>query len=745
MKIKALCSKKGICLLVTLMLCLSMLPAGHVTAVAEGEAKSYIIVTADENALQNIEEKIDDTVVDENEILAENDMLVAELTAKEVRRLNKDAEVLFIEEDFEMEANNNCKEKISPDEALAIRAAKLENSNEQGPGKPWESQSIEQFPEYTPEEVKAIKESYHEAMQEKLSRDSLEPEDYEWNMQVVAANDIDEELLMTDIAKTKVAVLDSGVDMVRGIELADTINLVPEEQYVSPLFLDVSGHGTSIASIIAGNPENEVQGVNPDAALYSVKVLDRDNKAPVSRIIEGIYWCIDNDMKIINMSFGTKTYSKALQKAVKDAYDTDILMISAAGNNADDVEYPAVFSEVMAVAATNTSAEISDFSNTGEELEIAAPGEKIKAAGFFGGQIVTEGTSIAAPHVSGAASLLWAKDPAKSNEFIRQLLAYSTRPISNSDDCGLLDVNFALEIYDDFAESWSGEMLVNPEQLPDNSEEPETFEEVDDNESYVEGRWTKPGHQTLAENGMSKNGYSSSSAAMKAVKAGAIHPDEDDNMSGLGSYPEYHGGYTDGGNKINYIACYEFITRIALKNGSSSSFSGPSVVSGLNEYTYYWMHYDFKNANKVGSKTWASVFNKLGISDTNANRKNYTWGIALHILGDIFAHKTYQKKDDLQIVHVKSNSSEMDGADKPEVVARRYKVAKRAIEDSVACLSLNVYGDYLELDYGLKQPLESSDKQNFTKPRLLQYAQANAAKYGVLGNAETNRFTAANR
>ncbi|MCL2083385.1 MAG: S8 family peptidase [Oscillospiraceae bacterium] len=733
--------------MIALAILVTMIPGSQVFATDLSEAKTYIIVMADEAALQTVEDKIDEDAIEENETLAENDMLVAELTTREVRRLNKDAEVLFIEEDFEMAANNNCEEEVSPEEALAIRNAKIEASREQESEHSEGSQSIEELPEYTPEEVKAIKEARREAMEEILNRDSIDPDDYEWNMQVVAANDIDEELPAVNLTKTKVAVLDSGVDMVRGIELADTINLVPEEHYISPLFLDVSGHGTSIASIIAGNPENEVQGVNPDAALYSVKVLDRNNKAPVSRIIEGIYWCIDNDMKIINMSFGTKTYSKALQKAIEDTYDAGLLMVAASGNNADDVEYPAAFPEVMAVAATNTSAEISDFSNTGEELEIAAPGEKIKAAGFFGGQIVTEGTSIAAPHVTGAASLLWAKDPAKSNEFIRQLLVYSTKNIVNSDDCGLLDVEFALEMYDDFAANWNDEEITRPERLPENDAEPETFEEVDDDENYVEGRWTKASHKTLAENGMTNNGYSATGAAMKAVKAGAIHPDEDDSMSGLGAYPEYHGGYTDDGNVINYIACYEFVTRIALKNGNSSSFTGPNAVSGLNDYTYYWINYDFKNANKVGSKTWTSIFNGLGISDTNANRKNYTWGIALHILGDIFAHKTYQVSSGKLLVHTSQaqNSTQMHDADNITHVARRYKVAKRAIEDSVSCLSGGIYGDYLELDWGLKQALEASNTNNFEKPRLLRYAQANAAKYGGMSSAETNRFKTACR
>ena len=161
----------------------------------------------------------------------------------------------------------------------------------------------------------------------------------EWSVEAINADGLDEET--SGSPKVKVAVLDSGVDIVQGIDLAGTVNLVPEEKEISPMFLDLTGHGTGIASIIAGTDEGGVQGVNPNVDLYSVKVLDEENKAPLSRVIEGIYWCIENDINIINMSFGTSTYSRALEKAVQDAYNANILIVGAAGNDGGDVEYPA--------------------------------------------------------------------------------------------------------------------------------------------------------------------------------------------------------------------------------------------------------------------------------------------------------------------------------------------------------------------------------------------------------------------
>ena len=307
--------------------------------------------------------------------------------------------------------------------------------------------------------------------------------------------------------------------------------------------------------MIAGTEDNVVQGVNPNVELYSVKVLDKNNQAPISRIVEGLYWCIENDINIINMSFGTAAYSKTLEKAIEDAYKANILMVAAAGNHDSDVEYPAAFEEVMAVAATNTESEISDFSNTGEELDVAAPGEKVKVLGFFGMNGVTHGTSIAVPQVVGVASLLWEQDLSKSNEFIRQLINYSSKNIENTNDCGLLDAGYASDIYEEFEKNFLETDFEIKEFIPDNNEAVGTFKEVEDDLSYVEGRWLKAGHQSLVASGAKKNGVTNTTE-LAVLKAGAVYPDSTESeMNGLEDNAEYHGGYMDiGGNDTNYIA-----------------------------------------------------------------------------------------------------------------------------------------------------------------------------------------------
>ena len=109
--------------------------------------------------------------------------------------------------------------------------------------------------------------------------------------------------------------------------------------------------------------------------LYSAKVLDNKNVAPLSRIIEAINWAIEEKVNIINMSFGTTANSQALYNAIKKADDAGILLIASAGNN-ETVEYPAKYEEVVAVGSRNAEGELSEQSASGDELEVVAPGNR---------------------------------------------------------------------------------------------------------------------------------------------------------------------------------------------------------------------------------------------------------------------------------------------------------------------------------------------------------------------------------
>lgn len=252
----------------------------------------YIVVTNDK-----ISDDIESTQLISETTNLDYEMYVVNLNAEEVMTISNDENITFFEEDFIISANS------------------LSCDNNR----------------YT---VNKYQSSTHPKQN-----------DYEWNIQAINAETLSEEVDTQD--KVKIAILDSGVDRISNVDVTDSVCLVSEESQITPMFEDITGHGTAIASIIAGDGEDGIRGINPNAEIYSVKVLDKNNTAPVSRIIEGIYWCIDNDIDIINMSFGTNRYSPALEQAVKAAYNSGILMIGAAGNNAGDVEYPAAFDEVM--------------------------------------------------------------------------------------------------------------------------------------------------------------------------------------------------------------------------------------------------------------------------------------------------------------------------------------------------------------------------------------------------------------
>lgn len=279
----------------------------------------------------------------------------------------------------------------------------------------------------------------------------------QWNLDMLGVDGLSEEVMDTK-DHVKVAVLDTGVCASSEIPLAGRINLVPGEEDIDPLYEDVSGHGTGIASVIVATDDGDgIKGVNPNAEVYSVKALDDGKKAPLSRVVQGIYWCIDNDIDIINMSFGTNVDSEILRKAVQDAADAGILMIAAAGNGAQTgVCYPAAYPEVVAVGSIDNEAESSAFSAVGSELEIVAPGEKIPATGFFDEILETEGTSMSTAQVTGVASILWDQDTTKDADFIRGLLKASANELGEKNvyGAGLVDVSYALEHYAEYENAY---------------------------------------------------------------------------------------------------------------------------------------------------------------------------------------------------------------------------------------------------------------------------------------------------
>ncbi len=667
--------------------------------ISDGETidGQYIVVTND-----NLSDDIESSELTSEITNIDYKMYVVNLSADEVTNVSNDENTTFFEEDFIISANSlNCYNN----RYTANRYQSLTHPNQN---------------------------------------------DYEWNIQAINAETLSEEVDTQD--KVKIAILDSGVDRVSNIDITDSVCLVPEESQITPMFEDITGHGTAIASIIAGDGEDGIQGINPNAEIYSVKVMDKNNTAPVSRIIEGIYWCIDNDINIINMSFGTNRYSPALEQSVEAAYDSGILMIGAAGNNAGDVEYPAAFDKVMAVGSVNPEAQISDFSNVGEELEITAPGEKIKASGFFGGTIVTHGTSIAVPHVVGVASLLWEKDTSKSNEFIRQLINYSAKNIENTDECGLLDANYALCIYDVFEKNFNNELsTVNELVIPENDEQVINFESINDDENYVEGRWIKSDHKETVTLGLGNLNLSTDDVTV--IKLGAVYPDMADELKGATPHPQWH-GYFYGG--CNYIACYQLVQRIGKGAGNIDSYANSCPVPGLTQNHYLEIKNCFgENSETFCGKSYASIINSVSLYDeydtsTEAGRKQasryrrcFIYGLSMHIMADTFAHSSYTVNGE-KINH-DGGSGKVGKADDKEYLESRFECTKRGVGKAIQNLQNNTAYGYLDFATACEREYYLSNHTFYIR-HLLLYANdnglpSNSYLYNVLRYVDlfTNR------
>jgi subtilisin family serine protease len=223
----------------------------------------------------------------------------------------------------------------------------------------------------------------------------------------------------------KVALIDTGIDVDHPdlqANIKGGVNTIaPSPQYPDPDdFDDDHGHGTLCAGIVGAVDNNiGVVGVAPDCWLYGVKALNSGGAGYYSDIIEGIEWCIDKKIQVINMSFGSLSYVPALEEACDAAWDAGLILVSCEGSTGM-ISYPACYSSVMAVAMTYR--DDSQPYLYGDELELTAPGEDILTTSLGGGYATMSGGSFCCPHVAGVAALVLSIHPLYSNEIVREIL-----------------------------------------------------------------------------------------------------------------------------------------------------------------------------------------------------------------------------------------------------------------------------------------------------------------------------------
>jgi hypothetical protein len=199
------------------------------------------------------------------------------------------------------------------------------------------------------------------------------------------------------------------------------------------------GHGTMVMGII--------HLVAPQAKLLPLKAFSSNGTANLSNVLRAIYYGIQNNTNVINMSFDLTQNSVEFQQALAYATSVNVICVASAGNDgAQEIVYPAAYvTSVMGVASVSSAGTPSTFSNYGDAIVwVAAPGEEVISTYPFGTYSAGSGTSFSAPFVTGTAALLLNTQP-NINQLSAATAIAQAQFINSVMGNGLLDVQDALQ------------------------------------------------------------------------------------------------------------------------------------------------------------------------------------------------------------------------------------------------------------------------------------------------------------
>ncbi|MEV7088730.1 type VII secretion-associated serine protease mycosin [Streptomyces sp. NPDC093085] len=265
----------------------------------------------------------------------------------------------------------------------------------------------------------------------------------QWHLDAMKAD----EMWRTSTGKgVTVAVLDTGVDksmpdlagqVLSGLDLSTE---QPGDENT-----DKVGHGTSMASLIAGTGKRSggkgAFGLAPGVKILPIR-LPRINEGTklaanaekwTDALSQAIRYSVDEGAKVINISQGSRITDGSINDAVKYALDNGSLVIAAVGNSGKEgnpVMYPAATPGVVGVAAVDKDIKVTDESERGPQVDLSAPGAEMLSACPGGTEIcLSHGTSDASALVSASAALIWAKYPSwTNNQVLRVMLNTAGKP-----------------------------------------------------------------------------------------------------------------------------------------------------------------------------------------------------------------------------------------------------------------------------------------------------------------------------
>lgn len=268
---------------------------------------------------------------------------------------------------------------------------------------------------------------------------------------VATVNDLQSTTNILDDLQSTTNILDSNSTLILSQsttnildELQSTTNILDNVQSTTNILdqsttnildskpADAYGHGTMVAGLI--------HLVAPRAKLMPLRTFTNDGAASVSTIVAAIYYAIDHNVQVLNMSFSMTTSSTELSKAISAANAANIIIVASAGNDGRNMMvYPAAFNSVIGVGSTNDYDQRSSFSNYGPVVNLAAPGEQIITTYPQNRYAAGWGTSFSAPLVTGGAALL-SELKSHLNGTTARLALQQAAPIGQMLGAGRLDL-----------------------------------------------------------------------------------------------------------------------------------------------------------------------------------------------------------------------------------------------------------------------------------------------------------------